>query len=74
MAVVSVTDTKKAVLGARLRNALPLIGLERCGDRECSLDRFFGLLRFQARLEGRGVASPISGAIIGFGGSESAEN
>jgi hypothetical protein len=27
VAVVSVTDTKKAVLGARLRNALPLIGL-----------------------------------------------
>ena len=27
MAVVSVTETKKAVLGTRLRNALPLIGL-----------------------------------------------
>ena len=27
MAVVSVTETKKAVLGTRLRDALPLIGL-----------------------------------------------
>jgi hypothetical protein len=74
VAVVSVTDTKKAVLGARLRNALPLIGLSVAVIVNAAWIGFFGLLRFQARLEGRGVASPISGAIIGFGGSESAEN